>query len=69
MENTNLSLSDLMTLKNIVAVACERGAFRAEEMSNVGQCYDRLNVWLTNMSQSAQEPTPDNTQSETPQGD
>ena len=56
MENqtVNLSLSDLILLKNAVSVACERGAFKAEEMSNVGGCYDRLSVWLAQMTTSAE---------------
>jgi hypothetical protein len=52
MENqpVNLSLSDLVMLKNAVSVACERGAFRAEEMSGVGGTYDRLTAWLAQMT-------------------
>jgi hypothetical protein len=58
MENqtANLALSDLVMLQSIVQVACERGAFRAEEMSQIGQCYDRLVAWLAQMTPS-QEPT------------
>jgi len=41
-------------LKNAVSVACERGAFKAEEMSNVGGCYDRLTAWLAQMTASAE---------------
>lgn len=37
-------------LQSIVQVACERGAFRAEEMSQIGQCYDRLRAWLAQMT-------------------
>lgn len=58
MENqVNLSLSDLAMLKEIVEVAASRGAFRAEEMSNVGQCYDRLSSWLATMIQKPSEDT------------
>jgi hypothetical protein len=51
MENqtANLAVSDLVMLQSIVQVACERGAFRAEEMTQIGQCYDRLSTWLTQM--------------------
>ena len=41
-------------LKNAVSVACERGAFRAEEMSSVGGSFDRLTAWLTQMTASAE---------------
>ena len=53
-QSVNLSLSDLVTLKNAVSVACERGAFRAEEMSSVGGCYDHLAAWLAQMTASAE---------------
>jgi hypothetical protein len=45
----NLAVSDLVMLQSIVQVACERGAFRAEEISQIGQCYDRLVAWLAQM--------------------
>lgn len=50
-QTVNLSLSDLVVLKNAISIACERGAFRADEMSSVGGCYDRLTVWLSTMAQ------------------
>lgn len=53
-QSVNLSLSDLVTLKNAVSVACERGAFRAEEMSSVGGCYDHLAAWLAQMTAGAE---------------
>ncbi len=61
MENqtVNLAVSDLIMLQSIVQVACERGAFRAEEMSQIGQCYDRLSAWLTQM-----QPQPDQSSTE-----
>lgn len=58
MENqtTNLAISDLIMLQSIVQVACERGAFRAEEMSQIGQCYDRLSAWLAQMAPPQETP-------------
>ena len=56
-QNVNLAVSDLVMLQSIVQVACERGAFRAEEMSQIGQCYDRLSTWLTQMQPSDQSTT------------
>jgi hypothetical protein len=54
MENqpVNLAVSDLIMLQSVVQVACERGAFRADEMSQIGQCYDRLSAWLAHMTPS-----------------
>lgn len=58
MENqtVNLAISDLIMLQSIVQVACERGAFRAEEMSQIGQCYDRLSAWLAQMAPQQETP-------------
>ena len=61
-QNANLAISDLIMLQSIVQVACERGAFRAEELSQIGQCYDRLSAWLAQM----QSPPEGNTQAQPP---
>lgn len=68
MENqtTNLAVSDLIMLQSIVQVACERGAFRAEEMSQIGQCYDRLSAWLAQMTPAQETPAQ---QPEEPKGE
>lgn len=60
MENakTNLAVSDLMMLKSAIEVAATRGAFKAEEMASVGQCYDRLSTWLAEMAPPQQEEAP-----------
>jgi hypothetical protein len=53
MEN-QITLSDLAILKNIVDMACTRGAFRAIEMTEVGTIYTKLSVFLDNMAAQAQ---------------
>ena len=70
MENqtVNLAVSDLIMLQSVVQVACERGAFRADEMSGIGQCYDRLSAWLAQM-QTAAEQSSSPQQPEQPQGE
>lgn len=45
-QSVNLSVSDLIMIQRIIQMAADRGAFRAEELSTVGQCYDRLVAWL-----------------------
>ena len=42
----NLSLQDLLLVVQIVQIATQRGAFRAEELSNIGGLYDRLVTFL-----------------------
>lgn len=45
-EQPSLSLSDLVVLLNLVRLASERGAIRADELSAVGATYDRLFKFL-----------------------
>lgn len=48
MENQqfNLTIADMASLRQILDAACQRGAFKAGEMSSVGQLYDKLNAFL-----------------------
>ena len=46
MDNTQITIADLDTIKNIIDLACTRGAFRGEELSQVGVVYDKLNSFL-----------------------
>lgn len=51
----NITVSDIILLKNIVEIASTRGAFRASELSQVGQLYDKVNAWCESVAQSAAE--------------
>jgi hypothetical protein len=47
MENTQqITVADLDTIKNIIDLACTRGAFRGAELTQVGVVYDKLTVFL-----------------------
>ena len=47
MENTTqITIADLDTVKNIINLAATRGAFRGEELSQVGVIYDKLTQFL-----------------------
>jgi len=58
MDNTitppQITISDLVTIKDLIDVACSRGAFRANEMTSVGEVYDRLTGFLNTVIASAQ---------------
>ena len=41
-----LTIQDLALMRDFIGVACERGAFKANEMSAVGQTYDKLATFL-----------------------
>ena len=45
-DNTQITIADLDTLKNIVDLATSRGAFRGTELSQVGAIYDKLSAFL-----------------------
>jgi len=60
-EQTSLTIADIATLKQIVEVASSRGAFRAEELSQVGAVYDRVSAWIDSMTPA--------TENEAEQGD
>jgi ATP phosphoribosyltransferase len=52
-----LSIADLQALLNIIDAASSRGAFRANELSNVGRVVDKLTKFLQHIDaqQKAQE--------------
>jgi hypothetical protein len=52
MENT-ITIADLDTIKNIINLASSRGAFRGEELSQVGAVYDKLSAFLTAVIEQA----------------
>jgi uncharacterized protein YggE len=54
MENTQITIADLDTIKNIIDLACTRGAFRGGEISQVGAVYDKLTIFLEAVIAQAQ---------------
>ena len=56
-ENTDISISiaDIALLKQVTEIACSRGAFRAEELSQIGAVYDRVSQWLASINESAEQ--------------
>ena len=53
MDNTQITIADLDTIKNIIDLACSRGAFRGEELSQVGVVYDKLTAFLAAVIEQA----------------
>jgi hypothetical protein len=41
-----ITVQDLAGLQSVIEAACQRGAFRANEMKTVGELYDRLAAFL-----------------------
>lgn len=59
MDNKQLTIADMASLKTLIETACVRGAFRAQEMSKVGPIYDKLCNFIefTSAQVAAQAPT------------
>lgn len=66
MENAQLTIADLASLKQIIDAACTRGAFRATEMKAIGDTYDKLSAFLDTVVAQQQAQTAEQAQ---PQGD
>lgn len=52
MENVQLTVADLASLKTLLEAAANRGAFKAAEMSTVGAVYDKLAKFLDATAES-----------------
>lgn len=52
--DTNINITDLVALRNIINLAAERGAFKAEEMLEVGTVYTKLSSFLEAVIAQAQ---------------
>lgn len=46
MENLQLTIADMASLKSLLELAASRGTFKAAEMSQVGIVYDKLSRFL-----------------------
>ena len=58
MENQPLSsitVADLNVIKNIIDLASQRGAFRANELKEVGEVYNKLSTFLEAVIAQAQQ--------------
>jgi hypothetical protein len=54
MENQQITIADLDTIKNIIDLASTRGAFRGAELTQVGVVYDKLSAFLEAVVAQAQ---------------
>lgn len=63
MENTQLTVTDLASMQALIEAACNRGAFKANEMRQVGELYDKLTGFLASLT------SPESDQTPTPQGE
>jgi hypothetical protein len=52
--DNNITIADLNTIKHIIDLASTRGAFRAAEMQEIGEIYNRLTLFLDAVVAQAQ---------------
>ena len=64
MENTQLTIVDLGSIKVLLDTACARGTFKGNEMRMVGEIYDKLSAFL-----EAAKPPVQTTEQTTPPGE
>lgn len=46
----DLNINDLATLKSIIEVATQRGAFKANELEAVGKTFNKLSTFLDSVT-------------------
>jgi hypothetical protein len=69
MDNTQITIADLDTIKNVIDLACARGAFRGAEISQVGAVYDKLSIFLAAVIEQAKAQESNNADAGKPQGE
>lgn len=69
MDNSQITVTDLITLKNIVDLASARGAFRGSELKEIGEVYIKLSLFLEAVVAQAQSQETDGTVSDQSQGE
>jgi uncharacterized protein YggE len=61
----SITVQDLDAIRNIIDLASTRGAFRANELADVGLLYNKLSQFLEAVVAQAQEQQPDESKGET----
>lgn len=54
-QSPDLTIADLTAMKSIIDVASQRGAFRPNEMTAVGQTYTKLEAFLSSVAEQQGE--------------
>lgn len=52
----SLTLQDLVTVAQVIQITSQRGAFRAEELANVGTLYNKLVAFLESSGAISRQP-------------
>ena len=55
MENAQLTLTDIVSVKNLIEAASSRGAFKAHELKSVGELYEKISRFVEVSTAQIQE--------------
>jgi hypothetical protein len=66
MENAQLTLTDIVSVKNLIEAASSRGAFKAHELKAIGELYEKISRFIEATTAQVQE---QQAQAQTPQGE
>ena len=64
-QEISLTVADIVNVKQIIEVATNRGAFRADELTQIGMVYDRLTSWLVTVTATTDEEAEESNEGET----
>jgi hypothetical protein len=67
MDNQEFNINDLAGVREVIELACSRGAFRANEMASIGTLYNKLDAFLQGVVARAQEQSQANLPAGSPQ--
>lgn len=65
MQNVQLTIADLGSIHSIIDAACTRGAFKAAEMKQIGEVYDKLTAFLNQVQAQKEQEAEQASQGET----
>jgi hypothetical protein len=65
MDNQQITVQDLDAIRNVIDLASSRGAFRANELADIGLLYNKLSQFLEAVVAQAQEQQPGESKGET----
>ena len=69
-DNKQISINDLVVVKDLIDVACSRGAFQAAEMQTIGEVYNKITAFIDAVVAAAQaNAEADAAIAQNPQGD
>lgn len=63
---TQITINDLAQIKEIIDLACTRGAYNGSEVKTVGELYEKLTTFLNAVVAQAQADAEANQQGEVP---